>query len=370
MPEWLTKATEKFGRKTIEAPEPFRITCSCEEVITGERTESNQLIRCSRCHRMIFVLPKNPYPAIKKTVSKKNKNKEGKVITKPKSEKATHVDKVKITQRVKNKVKDLKTRTREGTIRLIQKQKAFFTPFRLIILFTFCCILLTGYWLLYSSRVDSSTSTFQLSLKAGQDALEEKDFVLAEREYKKASGAAEFLELKTDEANEAHQYYKELRAFHNLTPQSFYQMGELATAPKTEGAPSWELDFESNYKQKWIIIDTSLYRINNADPDSAIALDCPLIVNNHRIVLNTDLSKFKELLSGETSRRVILGGQLTATSNIGKSPQSVVFQLDPESLFLWSHPEILREAGFIDSTDEELVKVIEEQTRFSGTETP
>jgi hypothetical protein len=372
MTGWLTKVTETFGTKTIEAPEPFQITCSCGKRSDGIRSEESQLVRCSNCKSMIFVLPKNPYPALKRGPSKKNKNKLGETITKPKSDNSTHVEKKRISQKVKEKVSKIKTRTRERTVRLIQKQKDFFTPFRLIILFTAFLVSLTGYWVFYSNRLESAGAIFQVSIKEGQKALESKDFLLAEKEFGKANEALLILNQESPEAHDAHIYFLEINAYNHLVPKSLIEMIELASKPQLPGEPSWENDFQTNYYDKWIILDTVFYRKSLEGSQEIFALESPFLANNVKIILKTDLSRLVEYLGTDTSRRIVIGAQLKSCKKTAGIPLPdgnagiVTIELDPESIFLWSHPELLSEIGLIDDSDKEIKQLLEIQSRFTG----
>ncbi len=372
MTGWLTKVTETFGAKTIEAPEPFQITCSCGKRSDGLRTEESQLVRCENCKSTIFVLPKNPYPALKRGPSKKNKNKRGETITKPKSENSTHVEKKRISQKVKEKVSKIKTRARERTVRLIQKQKDFFTPFRLIILFTAFLVSLTGYWVFYNNRLESAGATFQVSIKEGQKALESKDFLLAEKEFGKANKALLILNQKTPEAHDAHIYYLEVNAYNHLVPKSLVEMIELASKPHLPGEPSWENDFQANYYDRWIILDTVLYRKSLEGSKEEFVLESPFLANNVKINFKTDLSRLVNYLGTDSSRRIVIGAQVKSCKKIAGIPLPdentgiVTIALDPESLFLWYHPEILSEIGLIDDFDKEIIPLLEVQSRFTG----
>jgi hypothetical protein len=257
--------------------------------------------------------------------------------------------------------------------RAMERQRALFTPFRLLILAILGVVCLTGYWGVKMRRADRAASIVQGVTKEAEDALAEGNFVLAAKKYQEAWEAHEILGRGDAEANRVHQAYRESTAASRLSAWSLHDIVSDGQKARKAGEAGWENTLDARYRDLWLVIDSTVLRSIGADGESRTHVDCPLMMDDASLVIETDGKVFDSLVSGGESHRAVFAAQLSGFRFDETGEPRWIISLKAGSVFPWSNWQTYRQLGMAGGGPEaeaESRRLLAEQSEQLGIEVP
>jgi hypothetical protein len=230
--------------------------------------------------------------------------------------------------------------------------RRFWTPFRIVTLSVLAIIFFTSWWTVRQSLLSRAVRVAQQEGELGLEAVKQKEWLKARDHLELATAALDRLGRNDPEAEAVRQYYRELRAI--LRP---------CTIPLVDLIQKAQSDYESrdeqkrsprnlarSYRGEWLIVEgqvRSLTREEAGGQRGAFALSLPWSPDGSGggVILRADFPVFsKEMSPGEEKFAVFAGAIDECVWDSER--QAWVVYLDPDSGFLWAHPDSYLAAGF------------------------
>lgn len=338
MTKWIAKAKNKLRRNnTEETPQPFEQQCPCGSKVLGNRDNDCQIASCPDCSRQHLVLPRNTYPQPIRQKKKKKKSKRdagsGGVFNR-----ARRVAN-RMSQSVSRNAVHVGSSTAMTSRVTAMKVRQFFTPFRTIVIAIFGVAVLTAAYGIRASILEKARVQLRESVVAAETALEEQDFLKAAEQYLAAAEALDTLDRHEPADMRIRQFARESNVLANLSPSGLLGIAEdgqkyLSRAKLDE----WNTHFNAIYKDLWVVLDTTVQRVNLSNDQFNFEVAVPLWVNESAIQIGNAPTVLDELdWSAESRKRVVLAAQLTDCRLKNDEPDRWVFTVNPDTAFLWMH---------------------------------
>lgn len=392
MPDWFTTAREtiKAGAATLE-PQEFERPCVCGEVIRGERSPLAQELPCPNCARTWLILPRDPYPRARprptkppllKRLSSLRGSREKRTSSKSSSAgpsdsangvaspnaKVSRPPRPPLTTQITSQFLSAKARLKARVTKAAK-------PIRLVALGMIAATFLTGLYMWHRARLDAASATLVKSVPLAETALEDRDFVTAERLMNEAARATRILGATEATAREVQQRHRELAAINKLAVQTPYDL--VAEAEGFAANPDeWSQRFDATYAGRWIIIDTPLGspqpatipKLDDANskadqPQSVYLLEIPLVAGEQPVRFEMPTEPFTSL---QNPSRAIFAAQYDSwrLHEQEDEPATWIVRFRPVTAFLWSSPDIYEAIGF--EVDDEIRKTLSRQSNAIG----
>lgn len=394
MPDWFTTARETIkGAATLE-PQEFERPCICGEVIRGERSQLAQELTCPNCHRTWLILPRDPYPKARPRSTKPPLLKRLSSFRTGRDQQAASANRdadhsgtsngvaaprSKSTRPPRPPLKaQIATRIATAKTRLQARVAKAARPIRLVGVGMIAATLLTGLWMWHRARVDAASATLVKSVPLAEKAIEEHDFVTAERLMNEAARATKILGATDATALEVQQRHRELATINKLAVQTPYDL--VAEAEGFVSNPDeWSQRFDATHSGRWVILDAPLSPPQPATPaagqqseeesaeasppDSVYLLEIPLVAGEQSVRFEIPTEPFAAL---KKPSRAIFAAQYESwrLHEQKDEPATWIVRFRPHTAFLWSSPDIYEAVGF--EVDEDTLKTLNRQSKAIG----
>jgi len=350
MSRWVTRATTLLGRKREpEPPVPFSVRCGCGNNVEGERQPRAQLARCNRCGDRLFVLPKDVYPrpkAPKPPPAPKPEPARRRAAPDPPETKAPEArPRRSMRGRISERAHALRERSGIRLRRAMQRQRAMFTPFRMLLLAIFGVVTLTVYWGWQARRADKAAATVQQATEVADAALSEGDFATAARLYEDAWRSLQILGRDDPEARRVGQAYRETTAASRLATISLYDLVESVKNSPVHANAGAGKAVPTEYEDFWIILECSLSAMRGTDGAPRTRIEYPLVIDGVPFVIETDGDVLDRFAAGEDVPRAIFAAQLQGVRFDPAQPGNSTVMLRGDTLFAWSNWETYQMLG-------------------------
>jgi len=257
-------------------------------------------------------------------------------------------------------------------------------PIRLIAAGMLAALLVTGFWLWHRARVDEASATIVSLEPQAEQAIADRDFATAERQFARLVAAVDTLGATDQTAERVRQRHRESVAINNLAAQSPYDLAAEADKFVTNSA-EWTDRFRAISAGRWIVLDVN---VKPADPapeagrdkdgeedgenekprEDLVVLDLPLVVGKFPVRFEIEASVFKRL---KLPARAIFAAQYASwrLQQDGKSPAAWIVRFQPDSAFLWASSDTYAALGFdLDAPAAPPRGVLQHQAKLLGLE--
>ncbi len=370
MSGWISKATTLLGgkKREPERPQPFDIACSCGNSVSGYREPGSQVARCNRCGDRLFVLPKDVYPQPRakqpppeavpdqspKSEPNERRSAPREVEDTPAAraarkfrDAAKSKPEPQVSQKPREPKLSFRERTRVRVRRTIAWQLSLFTPFRLMLLAIFGVIAVTGYWGWSVRRAELAAAIVQRVTNEGDEAVSRGDFNRAAEKYSEAWKAHQILKRDDAEARRVHQAFLETTAASRLISASPFDILAEAQQKRKAEESGWETSLESRYRDSWIVIDSSVFLETGVGNSPHTQVDCPLMLDDTPLAIETDADVYDRLHRGGDSKRAIFAAQVSGFRFVSADEPRWVLTLKGDSVFAWSNPQTFEKLGLM-----------------------
>ncbi len=324
----------------------FDIRCECGEKISGARIDDIRLTPCPSCDRLHYILPKNPYPEPRKVKVKKKRKpgQAGKAIA------------ASLTSLFKSagKVVSRKTSAAAGSAKNSLLSTAAWirsqiTPLRSLSVSILLVLVLTVWYGIRSQNYARAQVQFSDSWTSAQKLLQSRELDASDEQLQLAVKALNTLAPGDSLEKQVRQLGRETNA---LTHLCSYELFEIASDAQNyvENGNSrlWPTHFKTLYQGSWMVFDLRVRRHTNwqtSQPDKteepAYEFARDIYLNDQPIVIDGNLPCLQTLPVESSYERVIFAAQLKDWKPDEQTDGWRII-LDPDSAFLWCHPETLQ----------------------------
>lgn len=403
MPHWFSTARRKLPQAAPSLPPvPFERNCRCGNLLSGERNQTLQSIRCIACGETWSVLPRDPYPTPK---NKSNKSaspwaritewtgaqlpqrsptpKSPPKATSPQT--ANNSDpspapKAATAERIAAHAQALAT---TATTQIKQTARRYLRPTRLIAALVILLFLGTSSWLWRQAQLDAARETLVAALPAAEEAIRNHDPALAAEHFDRATAALDLLGANDATAQRIRQRHREVIAINGLASLTPWELA--AEAQQVANNPlEWNQRFQSLYAGQWVILDVPLGSQRPATqpapepndeptedepdpppPPRIIPLELPLTIGQIPVLFEWETTQHADLAGVE---RAIIALQYDSWELITTNAGTVwVVRFRPRSGLIWASPDLLREAGFeLNDPNMPTAELLREQAAHQG----
>lgn len=249
------------------------------------------------------------------------------------------------------------------------RQKAIFTPFRLVMLAIAIVVSATGYWVWQSRTRDRAELELRSAVEEGRSALQAGDLEKAAEQFALANAALKILGRDDAASREVRQLARETTAANALAVSTLPNIAQEALRRQDDANDNWDDVFQTLYGDSWIVMETTIEQASTPDDTQHLVLNYPLVVDGVPFAIDVDLPIFRRLPLDDEPRRVIFAGQLASCRPVSPAARQWKFELRAETAFLWSGFDTLRALGLTsgDARSEQVLRqVLVEQSRLMG----
>jgi len=238
------------------------------------------------------------------------------------------------------------------------------TPLQRVVLGLVAAVLLTGFWMMRQTQLESASEQFRRQRLAGVTAFRAHHWNDALVALTAASEAAKTSGRSDLQSREVEQLLRQSRVCSKLSGTSLFSALEDAGADASGPKPD---RIESRLGRGWLIFDatTRLAGAGLREQDQFV-IDFPLNVANHAIQLQTSAPALSKLALADGPQRAVFAAQVDG-SHIEADSRTWVIHLNSDSLFLWSDEGALSELGLIgddQESDGEIQQLLKRQIRL------
>lgn len=381
----------------------------CGETASGLRLKRYQRVICQQCGESLFVLPINVYPEppppppeqpedVDGDPRAREPDIEGALLDQAEADAAkdhdllnelaaesrheTRKDKPTAKRRKKKakaaKPKAVPAEEPEATpepapaqpalvlrVPLRQRLRRFFSPFRITVVTIVGVVVATVAWQVHSRNVENARVEFDAARKKALTLLEERDFAGAEPLLDQARRAADLTGRRDGLANRVRRLYLETNAINNLAQTSLFEALSTATAGARTDAPAVLM---SQLEERWIVLDTHVAPAGRVEDENLFTVDLPLQINGVLVEARVVGSEFDGLRLPREGSQVIFAAQIAACALEGGQPDTLVLQLAPESVRLWTDADLYDAIGMSGLEDSAALEVLQRQAEHLGVE--
>ncbi len=339
-----TKQSSRLRKSKAAAQEQaWSFRCVCGTDLAGLREQEAQKIACPNCERPHFILPINPYPEPKRVKKKrKRKRKDGESFAKA----------------VLRRTKNTWSVTRKGvyhlfaiavrrivsaTVSTITGIRNWFTPLRIAISLLVLILSFAGVFGYRQQMQTRALQTLRESIRLGDRALEEENWIEATEQFQLAAQAVAQLGRNDQLARKVVQKNRELQAIDGLCTLAIDEIIQSATG-KRNTTLNWQTEFKTMIHHRWLVME-SWIQFNASEDRSAAILAFPLPIHGKKVNVIWPASLFASL-SHEGELHALCAGQIESVEPSTDPRFDWEVKIRPESAFLWCFEETLTPLGF------------------------
>ena len=368
MAGWLTKAAGALRGDQPEEPVPFESICECGVRHSGLRRRKPQRIICRSCGAALFVLPRDSYPSpqappprVKKRKRKGHKEVASVPPTAPPRFQDVATNVFKASEKVGRSAATagLGFGARLGV--WFMAFLALWTPLRLILLACVGICAATIAFVVFSDRSEQAVADLKAANEAARTALAERRIDEAHLQLAAAVKALDTLDRHDDPlAQELRQLLRETNAIRDVLPISPLQVvAEADEAQQNGRGEQWQSRFQTQYRNRWLIIDGPVQVELNGSQRGQYAVQLPLRIGPSRrgVSMHVALPALDLLVKGGKQRPVVMAVQLVGC-DLSPDKQTWQLRINSQTAFLWGTLENYEVAGFTLESDEDRQRVL------------
>ena len=333
MAGWFSKATQALrGGEADETPQPFEVTCDCNQKHVGIRRQRHQHIVCKECGVSLFVLPKDIYPeAAVKTEKSPDEKDDDESSSRPKGKKKV------ASEARRPRHPEAPEPEPEG---IVEQKSKLFTPFRGIVVGILGLLGLTAFFVMRHRDQEDARRRFRTASEAGWKAMDTHEWTKAQENFHEAVSALEILGMDDPAARRVRKADQETFALGSLMLTPLIDMVEQA---ESSGGAAVQRAIQAN-RGRWVVIDAPVRFVDVPGKPGKKAtvqaiVNLPWQIGSHSVEIQAESTAFEKIR--QESEALFAG----TFEDLKREGEQWVITLKPESSFLWCTRRTFVELG-------------------------
>ncbi len=405
----LTQATSKlFGSAPKAVVVPFELICDCGHRVAGIRKSTDQIVNCSACRAALYVLPSDPYPAVR---SPKGESRDGPVPTlipdrgQPASpeDSQTEAQDVAVDGEADQEIEEVvhsPSKDRPGRrktsrspnarkeptnetpppvaeefvpiprVSFRDRVKRWFAPTRLLAVGLIVLVIGTSWWIVQQRRAEEARKAWRREMDLVAPALKDGDFDVLNSALQKAVNAARVLNRRDAEVLEAESLLNQTLAVKELSDLDLFSI--IAEVTNEQGVTDEvkAKDVAAILQNQRLIFDTTL-KAAPVRPEDAVSrtvplmeLNCSISIHSTPVRIGIASQKLNELVAAAKDMSLVFVATVRTVHVPQSAGKSWQIELDGDSVVLITTPLHARFCGLDAVEVEGLEARLEKQKAF------
>lgn len=373
-----------LGKPAADVPIPFEVVCECGHRVAGIRRRSYQVAECSECTASIFVLPVDPYPAVRKAVPKEapptRRVTPSTSTVQADTETAVHGRSGGSPEPVPQRSGKSDDRSEVGkapeqvlpdedVIRLPPKPplavrlRRTFSPVRLLAVAGMALVGLTAWWMIHQRTLDEARRTWRREIDIVRKAIEEGDRISLSTAIKKAVDAAALLSRDDADARDARSLLRQTQALEQVGQSASDPVSVLSDVTPAKVQDTDDLkEVLGRLEGICCVFESPLIR--SPENDRILIVNAPLLTPSGRIRIQVDSQLLRGLFDQFGQDSVLFVASVTKASRDASGAGEWLINLDGRSVTLLTSELLAAELGHDPKHIPETAEILKRQEEY------